>query len=204
MPVWNKNNGRDSVSAGKQASVDLSDVIKGMQRAVNEAERMLEMHNLRSIRNFFHEDVDPRTIELHLDGDNYLEVPVLALANHNSLMLDRLTMEFEAKIEQVGIRSAEDILKAVRKDRRVEQVPENADAEEEKPKGRKIMPGEERTAVFSVGFAGKPDANMLKVKLEFSAAGQTEGLSRILDEYNKLIVPYKAVEGTDASPWKNH
>ena len=137
MPVWNKNNGRDSVSAGKQASVDLSDVIKGMQRAVNEAERMLEMHNLRSIRNFFHEDGDPRTVELHLDGDNYLEVPVLALANHNSLMLDRLTMEFEAKIEQVGIRSAEDILKAVRKDRRVEQVPENADTEEEKPKGRK-------------------------------------------------------------------
>ena len=43
-----------------------------------------------------------------------------------------------------------------------------------------------------------------KVKLEFSSANQTEGLSRIIDEYNKLIVPYTAIEGEDASPWKNH
>ncbi|MGN0729932.1 DUF2589 domain-containing protein [Treponema sp.] len=194
MAIWNKDGQRNGE---KQSSVDLSDVIKGMQNAVNEAEKMLEMHNLRSIRNFFHEDGDPKTIELHLTEDNYLEVPVLALANHNSLKIDKLTMEFEAKIEQVGISNADDILKAVQKDGTVET--ETTDR-----KGQSGKERQERNAVFSVGFAGKPDSNLLKVKLEFSSAGQTEGLSRIIDEYNKLIVPYTAIEGEDASPWKNH
>ncbi len=207
MAIWNKNNGQGKDGPEKKSAVDLSDVIKGMQRAVNEAERMLEMHNLRSLRNFFHEDGDPKTLELHLAEDNYLEVPVLALANHNSLVLDKLTMEFEAKIEQVGISDAEDLLKAVQKNGTVASAEEeeNSGRKNDKNDGeRKMPPKAERNAVFSIGFAGEPNSNSLKVKLEFSSVKQTEGLSRILDEYNKLIVPYKVVEGMDASPWKNH
>lgn len=194
MALWNKDRQQNT---DKHSSVDLSDVIKGMQRAVNEAEKMLEMHNLRSIKNFFHEDGDPKTIELHLTGENYLEVPILALANHNSLQIDKLTMEFEAKIQQVGIENADDILKAVQK---------NGTVENNSSQGthHNTENNRERNAVFSIGFAGKADSNLLKVKLEFSSANQTEGLSRIIDEYNKLIVPYTAIEGEDASPWKNH
>ena len=187
MSVLNKKGKGD----GKHSTVDLSDVIKGMQNAVNEAEKMLEMHNLKSIKNFFYEDGEPKTIELHLSENNYLEIPVLALANHNSLKIDKLSMEFEAKIEQVGISDAEDLLKAVRKDGSVKTSAANDE-------------DNEKNAVFSVGFAGSPNSNQLKVKLEFSSAEQSEGLSRILDEYNKLIVPYEAIEGEDNSPWKNH
>lgn len=184
--MWNRDSKTKNFDDGKKPSVDLSDVIKGMQHAVNEAEKMLETHNLRSIKNFFYEDGDPKTVELHLDEDNYLEVPILALANHSSLMIDRLTMEFEAKIEQVGIHNTEDVLGAVRKD------------------GEDSESTTERNARFSVGFSGQPDSNSLKVRLEFRAAAQPEGLSRILDEYNKLVVPYTAIEGEDASPWKRH
>lgn len=194
MALWNKDG---ASGAEKKPTVDLSDVIKGMQNAVNEAEKMLEMHNLRSIKNFFHDDGDPKTIELHLTENNYLEIPILALANHNSLKIDKLTMEFEAKIEQVGIKDADDILKAVQKNGTLESEPHDKNTKSKSER-------QERNAVFSVGFAGKADSNLLKVKLEFSSAGQTEGLSRIIDEYNKLIVPFTAVEGEDASPWKNH
>lgn len=100
-------------------------------------------------------------------------------------------MEFEAKIEQVNLSDSDNLLNAVQKNGTVEL---NSSNNIEK----------EKNAVFSIGFAGKPDSNLLKVKLEFSSAGQTEGLSRILDEYNKLIVPYTAIEGEDNSPWKNH
>ena len=190
MAIWNKDK-QSGQKIEKQSSVDLSDVIKGMQKAVNEAQKMLETHNLKSLQSFFYADGDPKTIELHLTQDNYLEVPILALANHNSLVIDKLSMEFEAKIEQVGIRSAEDLLEAV-------------------TKGGKSLESEQKkqitedTAVFGIGFAGEPNSNMLKVKLEFSAAKRPEGLSRILDEYNKLAVPYAAGEGTDNSPWKDH
>ena len=95
MAIWN-NDKKTEKKNSKQSSVDLSDVIKGMQKAVNEAQKMLETHNLRSLRSFFYEDGDPKTIELHLSDKNYLEIPILALANHNSLVIDKLSMEFEA------------------------------------------------------------------------------------------------------------
>lgn len=186
MAVWKKKGDAQGARTEKASSVDLSDVIKGMQKAVNEAQKMLEMHSLKSIRNFFHEDGEPKTIELHLAGDDYLEVPVLALASHSSLMIDRLSMEFEAKIEQVGVRDAEDLLRAVTRDGSIEEDS-----------------AQEQTAVFGIGFSGEPNGNVIKVKMEFAAAKQPEGLSRILDEYNKLVVPYRVAEGVDNSPWKD-
>ena len=171
-------------------SVDLSDVIRGMQDAVNEAQHILEMHNLKSLQSFFHEDGEPKTLEVHLTGDDYLEIPVLSLANHNSLVIDRLSMEFEAKIEQVGIKSAEDVLEAIKQD---------GDAGEGKRGAEK-----ERSAVFGIGFAGGSEGNTVKVKMEFASAARAEGLSRILDEYNKLVVPFKASAEDDNSPWRDH
>lgn len=190
MAIWN-NDKKTEKKNSKQSSVDLSDVIKGMQKAVNEAQKMLETHNLRSLRSFFYEDGDPKTLELHLSDKNYLEIPILALANHNSLVIDKLSMEFEAKIEQVGIRSAEDLLEAVTKNNKSSGTAPEVSVTED-------------TAVFGIGFAGEPNSNMLKVKLEFTAAPRPEGLSRILDEYNKLVVPFTAAEGVDNSPWKDH
>lgn len=191
MAVWNKKGSAQGAKAEKASSVDLSDIIKGMQKAVNEAQKLLEMHSLKSLRNFFHEDGEPKTIELHLAGDDYLEVPVLALASHSSLMIDRLSMEFEAKIEQVGIHDAEDLLKAVTRSGEI--------GADEDSGGN----AQEQTAVFGIGFAGEPNGNVIKVKMEFAAAKQPEGLSRILDEYNKLVVPYRSAEGVDNSPWKD-
>lgn len=77
---------------GAGGGVDLSDVIKGMQKAVNDAQKTLETHHLNSLRQFFHEDGEPKTLELHLSENNYLEIPVLSIASHNNLIIDRLSM----------------------------------------------------------------------------------------------------------------
>ncbi|MBQ7158673.1 MAG: DUF2589 domain-containing protein [Treponema sp.] len=186
----NKETNTHEVTGIRENAVDLSDVIRGMQDAVNEAQHILELHNLKSLQSFFHEDGEPKTLEVHLTGDNYLEIPVLSLANHNSLVIDRLSMEFEAKIEQVGIKNAEDVLDAITQD------------DSENDKKRKTE--KDRSAVFGIGFAGGSEGNTVKVKMEFASAQRAEGLSRILDEYNKLVVPYKASEGDDNSPWRDH
>ncbi|MBR1404427.1 MAG: DUF2589 domain-containing protein [Treponema sp.] len=186
----NKNEKSKEVTGIRGNSVDLSDVIRGMQDAVNEAQHILELHNLKSLQSFFHEDGEPKTLELHLTGDDYLEIPVLSLANHNSLVIDRLSMEFEAKIEQVGIKNAKDVLDAITQ-------------EDEAGGGEKKMVGKDRSAVFGIGFAGGSEGNTVKVKMEFASAARAEGLSRILDEYNKLVVPYKAGADEDNSPWRD-
>jgi len=189
--MWNKSNQSEG-STVKKTTVDLSDVIRGMQHAVNEAQKTLEAHNLKSLLRFFYEDGDPKTIDLHLKDDKHLEIPLVALANHNSLQIQNLTMEFEALIEQVGISSVDDLKEALKKTNSLDGKDLDDSAEITNP------------AVFNIGFSGQPHSNMLKVKIEFSSADQPEGLSRIVDEYNKLVVPYTAVEGTDNSPWKGH
>lgn len=173
MAFWNRNEQKQE----RKGAVDFSDVIKGMQHAVNEASRMLEMHNLRSLKNFFHNNGDAKSVQLHLDGDNYLNVPVLALSNHNSLMLDKLSMEFEAKIDQVELKDIPALLDRIDKDSEI-AIHKNSSIDTNS------------TASFSVSFMGEPKGNSLKVRMEFSAARQPEGLSRVIDEYNKLIVPY--------------
>ncbi len=169
------------------AGVDLSDVIKGMQKAVNDAQKTLETHHLNSLRQFFHEDGEPKTLELHLSENNYLEIPVLSIASHNNLIIDRLSMEFDAKIEQVEAKDVEDALESLSNG-------EGGDSGEET----------ERSAKFAIGFSGEPNSNSVKVKIEFRSTERAEGLSRILDEYNKLIVPFKAAEGEDNSTWNKH
>ncbi len=189
--MWNKSKRQES-GAVKKPAVDLSDVVRGMQHAMNEAQKTLEAHNLKSLLRFFYDDGDPKTIDLHLKDDKHLEVPLVALANHNSLRIENLTMEFEALIEQVGISDVDDLRDALKKTNSLDGKDLDDSDENNNP------------AVFSIGFSGQPHSNMLKVKIEFASAGQPEGLSRIVDEYNKLIVPYTAVEGADNSPWKGH
>ncbi len=189
--MWNKSK-QQGDAAAKKSSVDLSDVVRGMQHAVNEAQKTLEAHNLKSLLRFFYEDGDPKTIDLHLKDDKHLEIPLVALANHNSLRIENLTMEFEALIEQVGISDVDDLRDALKKSNSLDGKDLDDSDETNNP------------AVFSIGFSGQPHSNMLKVKIEFASASQPEGLSRIVDEYNKLVVPYTAAEGSDNSPWKGH
>jgi hypothetical protein len=190
--MWKKSKPEDDGSVAKKNAVDLSDVVRGMQHAVNEARQTLEAHNLKSLLRFFYDDGDPKTIDLHLKDDRHLEVPLVALADHNSLRIENLTMEFEALIQQVGISDVDDLRDALKKSNSLDGKDLDDSAEITNP------------AVFSIGFSGQPHNNVLKVKIEFSSGGRTEGLSRIVDEYNKLVVPYTAVEGQDNSPWKGH
>ena len=180
---------------GAKGGIDLSDVIKGMQNAVSEAQKTLEMHNLNSLQQFFYDDGEPKTLELHLSEDNYLEVPVLSIASHNSLVIDALSMEFDAKIQQVEIKETEDAIEAITREGDDEDIARNNSDRGE---------SSNHSARFSVGFSGEPDSNSVKVKIEFRATDRAEGLSRILDEYNKLIVPFKAIEGEDNSTWNKH
>jgi hypothetical protein len=191
LTMWNKSKQLKSETS-KKSGVDLSDVVRGMQHAVNEAQKTLEAHELKSLLRFFYEDGDPKTIDLHLKDDKHLEIPLVALANHNSLKIENLTMEFEALIEQVGISDADDLNDALKKSNSLDGKDLDDDDEQN------------NSAVFSIGFSGQPRSNTIKVKIEFTSAGQPEGLSRIVDEYDKLVVPYTAVAGSDNSPWKGH
>ncbi|MCH3917629.1 MAG: DUF2589 domain-containing protein [Spirochaetia bacterium] len=176
-----------------RAGVDLSEVVKGMQHAVNEAQKTLEAQNLKSLLRFFYSDGDPKTVDLHLKDKKRLEIPLVTLANHNSLRIEHLTMEFEAQIEQVGISDTEELRNALKASNSLDGKDLDDNAEND------------NTASFSIGFSGQPHSNTVQVKIEFTSEKQTEGLARIMDEYDKLITPYTASDdGQDTSPWQGH
>ncbi len=188
-----KNKAKAEEQARKaNTGVDLSQVIRGMQHAVNEAQRTLEVHHLKSLLRFFYADGEPKSVDLHLGGTKHIDIPLVTLANHSSLKIDELEMEFKAKIQEVTVENLDELKDIVAN----QETSQESDREEMVKK--EDMQGdhtgaEEGSATFGIGFSPAPagqESNMISVRIKFMSAGQPEGLSRIVDEYNKLVVPY--------------
>lgn len=148
----------------ERRGVDLTEIIKGMQFAVNEAQTILERHHLNSLLCFFTDNGEPKTVSLHLEGNKYIDVPTFTLASHSALQIDELEMQFKARIQDV------------------ESFESDID-------GDGTL---DRIAGFEVGFT--PDisdsSNFVNVSIKFKSISQSEGFSRVLDEYNKIVKPF--------------
>ena len=141
---------------------DLSQVIKGMQHAVNEAQKTLEAHHLNSLLSFFHSNGEPKMVSLHIDGDKYIDVPTFTLASHNALKIEELEMSFKAKIQDV-------------KTLEIAEDDESSDS----------------LSTFEVGFTSNQESpDFVTVRILFKSIDQSEGFSRVIDEYNKIVTPY--------------
>lgn len=189
MGIFRKN--KEPLKMG----VDLSQVIRGMQHAVNEAQRTLEVHHLKSLLRFFYADGDPKSVDLHLGGTKHIDIPLVTLANHNSLKIDELEMEFKARIEEVSVKDLDE-LKQILSENGGSLPSESDDASDAATtKLDGASSDEEGSATFNIGFSstvprGEAAGNVIGVRIKFLSADQPEGLSRIIDEYNKLVAPY--------------
>lgn len=146
----------------KKRGVDLSEIIKGMQHAVNEAQNTLELHHLNSLLSFFHSNGDPKMVNLHIEDDKYIDVPTFTLASHNALKIEELEMQFKARIQDVDLTEIE-------------------------KNGEK-----ESNANFTVGFSSnnQESSDFVTVRILFKSIDQSEGFARVIDEYNKIVKPY--------------
>lgn len=178
----------------QRTGVDLSQVIRGMQHAVNEAQRTLEVHHLKSLLRFFYADGDPKSVDLHLGGTKHIDIPLVTLANHSSLKIDELEMEFKARIEEVAIKDLDELNRIVSESGRPLES-EDDDASASAATKLDGDSSEDGSATFNIGFSsaaprGVDAGNVISVRIKFLSADQPEGLSRIVDEYNKLVAPY--------------
>ena len=145
---------------------DLSQIIKGMQHAVNEAQKTLEAHHFDSLLSFFHSNGEPKMISLHVEGDKYIDVPTFTLASHSALKIEELEMQFKAKIQDV-------------KDLELT----NGDG------------GSDNVSSFTVGISPSSDASdFVTIRIHFKAIDQSEGFARVLNEHDKTVTPYSSGE----------
>ena len=152
----------------KTSTQTFADIIRGMQYAVNTAHEMLERYHITLLNKYFDDKGRPEKKEIWLNGERKIEVPIITLINQGSLSIDEMEICFKAKIDGVAVKSV--------------RAPET---------GKDIEI--DRTA-FAMNFTPSTrDGNTVDVRIRFKSTQPPEGMSRIVDEYNKILEP---VSGT--------
>jgi hypothetical protein len=141
----------------KKPRYPFSEVIKGLQYAVNSAQDMLQAHQIQSLSKFWNKETNcPYTQKVKV-GDNEIEIPLVAMVPHNQLLMDEVEITFNAKVGSVL---------------------EGALEGDEQPHANLQM---ELEGVKTT------DSDVMHITIRFKSTDATEGVARIVDEYNKLI-----------------
>ena len=145
---------------GKKKRYSFLDIIRGIQHAVNAAQDMLQAQQLQSLQKFWDENNGKPVSKTIKVNDGELSVPLVALLPHNHLGMDDVEIKFCAKIEDVDNMVAADV-------------------------DSKDISAADLKLVLDDIKPGKDDT--MQITIRFKAQDSTEGLSRLIDEYNKHI-----------------
>jgi len=149
-------------SKNKKESIAFSDMLCGLQQAINSAQEILQVQQVHSIQGFFDENGKPVTQTVCV-GDKKVNVPLMNVVPHNSLVMDDVEIKFKTRVSAVTT----DRLAGI----------SNCDK------------GNLSCANLQMEMDGIAvnDKDVMEVCIRFKAKDTPEGLSRILDEYNKQI-----------------
>ena len=73
------------------------ELVGGLLEAAMVAQGISERQHINSLRNYFNDDGTPK-IKKFIIGEKELDVPYFILADHSSIGLDELDIEFEARL----------------------------------------------------------------------------------------------------------
>ncbi len=142
-------------------SHSLPDLIKGLQYAVSSAQDMLVAQHIQMFESYFDSDGVALTKKIKNGAGAHIDVPLLTLMPHNSLLLDEIEITFAARIQHVSNYQAANAPLAV------------------------------SLANFEMNVASpaqsKSDKDVMNVSLRFKAAPPPEGFARIVDDYYKKL-----------------
>jgi len=168
MPFWSKK---------KEAKQTFSDLIRGLQHSVNTAMEMLEARNLEILSRYFTEEGHARIRRLNINEDTAVDIPIISIVSPSALNLKDVEMEFAVQINGVELEQKE---------------AQRGFLVEDKLEDLKVSM--ERSNL-EISFVGSPDQNTMKVKIRFEAARVPEGLARLIEEYDKTIIPFEREAG---------
>ncbi len=79
------------------AKLNIEELISGLLEAALVAQSISERQHINALRNYFDKDGVPKTTHVVI-GEKTIEVPLYILADHGSIGLDKLEIDFEARI----------------------------------------------------------------------------------------------------------
>ena len=147
------------------ARLNIEELVGGLLEAAMVSQGMSERQHINALRNYFNEDGTPRTISFVI-GDRNLVVPLYILADHSSMGLDELDIEFEARLifgdNETEVSDLKKSLLGLFKKQGYEH----------NIKGIEVDSGKNTDT-----------SGMAKIKVKFKSDQKPEAVSRLIDKY---------------------
>lgn len=159
-------------SREKNGTQTLADLIRGLQHSVNAAMEMVETRNVELLGRYFSPDGEPLTKRLSIDDQTAVEVPLISIVNPSTINIKEVEMDFSVQINSADLRC--------KQPQRGFQAGDAAADFDNRLKRSSL----------EISFDGKKDLSRMQVHIKFEAKPIPEGLSRVIDEYDKTIVPF--------------
>ena len=146
------------------ARLNIEELVSGLLEAALVAQSISERQHINAVNNYFKEDGTPKTQKFMIRGQE-LEIPIYILADHSSIGLDELDIEFQARLV-FGDEEASDLKKSLL------GIFKRKDYEKHNIKGIEVDSGKNTDG-----------SGMAKIKVKFKADEKPEAVSRLIDAY---------------------
>lgn len=158
----------------REETQTFSDLVRGLQHSISAAMEMIEARNIELLSRYFSkENGDPVKQRLRIDEDTVLDVPLISIVNPSTLNVREVELDFSVRINQMELKQKQ------------------ADANLINNDGGKLYAERIERSSINVSFGHGKDDSAMNVKIRFKAVPIPEGLSRIISEYDKTIIPRK-------------
>lgn len=117
----------------------------------------------------------PLTKRLNVDGQTVVDVPLISIVNPSMINIREVEMDFSVQINSADLRYKNP----------QEGFSMGGMQEHEFSNGLK-------RSSLEISFDGKKDLSRMQVHVKFESKPIPEGLSRVIDEFDKTIMPYPA------------
>jgi hypothetical protein len=151
------------------ARLNVEELVGGLLEAAMVSQGISEKQHINALRNYFNEDGTPKTQTFNIGGKD-LVVPLYILADHSSIGLDELDIEFSCRLIFGN------------EDKKVSGLKKSILGLFQKKGYEHNIRGIEVDSGFNPTEAG-----MAKIKVKFKADTKPEAVSRVIDEYIKNL-----------------
>tara|TARA_S200002703_G_scaffold96863_1_gene83686 strand:- start:819 stop:1319 length:501 start_codon:yes stop_codon:yes gene_type:complete len=156
------------------AKFNLEELLGGIQEAAMIANSISERQHINNLSNYFDKDGTPLTTSFNINGSEMV-VPLFVLADHSSISLSELEMEFKTKLaigDNEPSRLKRGLLSFFRK---------------KESEGKEVKEHSIKNLQIDSGTISKNSNGMAKIRVVFKADEKPEAISRLVDRLIQTV-----------------
>lgn len=174
-----------------EAQQTLSDIIRGMQHAVNTAQEILQDHQFELLSRYFDDDGHPHMVHVKTPDGQVVNIPVITLIPQNTLTIKELEMDFAVRIASSELKSFHPGKEDNSQDSKNRKSSGAASDSVQRSSFNVFFSGlgkkHEEAKSEKNASASEEDTDVVRIKIQFVATEETEASARIREMLYKQI-----------------